>query len=80
MPHLALVSNNANFYQCKFQKHLGIVLDSSLTFEKHYKMKSSKTNRTIGLLRKLQNLLPREALITMYKVFFRPHLDYDDVL
>ena len=53
VPHLALVTNNANFYQCKFQKHLGIILDSNLTFEKQYKMKSSKTNRTIELLRKL---------------------------
>ena len=40
----------------------------------------SKTNRTIGLLRKLQSLLLREALITIYKAFVRPHLDYRDVL
>ena len=40
----------------------------------------SKTNRTIGLLRKLQSLLLREALITIYKAFVRPHLDYGDVL
>ena len=32
------------------------------------------------VLRKLQNLLPREALITIYKAFVRPHLDYGDVL
>ena len=40
----------------------------------------SKTNKTIGLLRKLQGLLPRQALITIYKVFVRPHLDYGGVL
>ena len=27
----------------------------------------------IGLLRKLSNLLPRQALVTIYKVFVRPH-------
>ena len=27
-----------------------------------------------------QNLLPREALITIYKPFVRPYLDYGDVL
>ena len=26
------------------------------------------------------NLLPRQALVTIYKVFIRPHLDYGDVL
>ena len=34
----------------------------------------------IGLICKLQNLLPRTALITLYKAFVRPHLDYDDII
>ena len=75
-----MVFNNAIFSQCKSQKHLGIILDSKLTLEDHYKTVLSKKNITIGLLRKLQNLLPREALITIYKAFVRPHLDYGDVL
>ena len=66
--------------QCKSQKHLGIILDSELTFEDHYKMVLSKTNKTIGLIRKLQNSLPREGITTIYKAFVRPHLDYGDVL
>ena len=78
--HPPLVFNNANISQCKSQKHLGIILDSKLTFEDHYKTVLSETNRTIELLRILQNLLPREALTTIYKVFIRPHLDYGDVL
>ena len=62
--HLPLVFNNANASQRKSQKHLSIILDSKLTFEEHYKTLLGKTNRTIGLLRKLQNSLSREALIT----------------
>ena len=34
----------------------------------------------MGLLRKLRNILPRPALMTIYKAFVRPHLDYDDVI
>ena len=41
---------------------------------------SPKLNETIGLFQKLKNLLPKPALITIYKVFVRPHLDYDDSL
>ena len=55
-------------------------MDSKLTYEDHYETVLSKTNRTIGLLHKLQNFLPREALITIYKAFVSPHLDYGDVL
>ena len=39
-----------------------------------------KISKTIGLLRKLHNFLPRAALITTYKAFIRPHLDYGDIL
>ena len=40
----------------------------------------NKVNKTIGLLRKLQNILPRSALLTIYKSFIRPHLDYGDII
>ena len=52
---------------------------SKLTFEEHYKTVLSKISRTVGLLRRLQNLLPRKALTTIYKNFVRPHLDCSDV-
>ena len=61
--HSPLVFNNANVSSCKSQKHLGILLDSKLTFEEHCKTILSKTNKTRGLLRKLQSLLPRAALV-----------------
>ena len=32
----------------------------------------------IGLLRKLQSILPRTSLLTIYKSFIRPHLDCGD--
>ena len=37
-------------------------------------------NRTIGLLRKFQQVLPRPSLITIYKAFIRPHLDNGDII
>ena len=62
------------------KKHLGIILDPKLTFENYLKMLTTKIRETIELLRKLQNLLPRIALTTIYKAFVRPHLDYGDIL
>ena len=51
-----------------------------MPFDDHIKMVFRKISKTIGLLRKLHNFLPRAALITIYKAFIRPHLDYDDIL
>ena len=28
----------------------------------------------------MQNILPRSALLTIYKSFIRPHLDYGDII
>ena len=78
--HPLLVFNNNNVIQTTFQKHLGIFLDTRLSFEKHPETVLCKINKMIGLIRKLQNLLPRTALITLYKAFVRPHLDYGDII
>ena len=40
----------------------------------------SKTNKTIGLPRKLQNISPRQALITIQKSFVRSYLYYGNVI
>ena len=61
------------------QKHLGIHLDEKLDFNVHIKEKISKANRGIGIIKKLQNKLPRNVLLTIYKSFIRPHLDYGDI-
>ena len=55
-------------------------LGVKLTFEEHIKNVFNKTNKTIGLLRKLCDLLPRQALVNIYKAFVRPYLDYGDVV
>ena len=39
-----------------------------------------KANRGIGIIKKLQSKLPKNALLTIYKSFIRPHLDYGDIV
>ena len=78
--HPPLLFNNNYVSQVNFKTHLGVVLDVKLTFEGHLKNVCNKTNKTIGLLKKLSNLLPGQALVTIYKAFIRSHLDYGDVL
>ena len=37
-------------------------------------------SKTVHLLRKFQDILPRLSLITIYKFFSRPHNDYGDII
>ena len=39
-----------------------------------------KFNKGFGIIKKLQNRLPRQGLLTIYKSFVRPHLYYRDVI
>ena len=63
-----------------FHKHLGLVLDEKLTFGYHLSEKISKANKGIGLIKRLYFHLPRKSLLSIYKSFIRPHLDYGDVI
>ena len=75
-----MVFNNAIVSQSNSQKHSGVTLDLKSTFEERILNALKKINRTIGLLRKLQSVLPRITLVIIYKAFVRPNLDYGDIL
>ena len=59
--HILFCFNNNSVSKVNSQIHLGAILDVKLTFEEHMKNVFKKTNKTIGLLPKLSNLLPRQA-------------------
>ena len=72
--------NNIPVSSTSVHKHLGMLLDGKLSYEHHLKFILSKVNKAIGLLRKFQQILPIQSLITIYKSFIRPHLDYGDIV
>ena len=79
--HPLLTFNNIPVAQTNSQKHLRRQLEKKLNFEEHLKKVESKVLfKTIGIIRKLQIVLPRSALLTIYKSFIRPHLDYGDII
>ena len=78
--HLTLIFNGNPVHQVALQKHLGMFLGCKLNFEGHLKTIVNKINKTIGLLRKFQNFLPQKLLLTTYKSFIQPHLDYGDII
>ena len=61
-------------------KHLGMFLDSKLSFSTHIKEVISKTRKGIGMLKYLSKYLPRHTSNELYKLYVRPHLDYGDVI
>ena len=48
-----------------------MILDNKLNFQQHLMNVLNKVNKTIGLLGKLQNILPRGPVLKTYKSFIR---------
>ena len=78
--HPVLTFDNSPVTKTTHHKHLGLILDEKLNFKEHLKEKMSKAYEGRAVLRKLQNIIPRNSLLTIYKSFIRPHLDYGDII
>ena len=78
--HPTIYLNEAPVAHTICQKNLGMHLDEALDFNHHIDQKIAKANKGIELIRKLALVLPRQSLITIYKSFIRPHLDYGGII
>ena len=78
--HATVYFNNVPVIRDNIQKHLGLFLDSKLSFFDHINEKIKKATKGVNVIRKMNLLLPRSSLLTIYKSFVRPHLDYGDVI
>ena len=80
LTHSPLRPNNKTVTQSVTQEYLVMFMDTNLDFQGQLKNILNKVNKTIGLLRKLHNTLPRLPLLTIYKSFIRPRLDYGAII
>ena len=62
------------------QKHLGLILDSKLSFERHVNEKIIKAKKGIGIIKYLSKFLTFKTLDQIYKALVRSHLDYCDTI
>ena len=80
MNHPEIHFNNIPVMKVDEHKHLGIILDSKLSFSAHIKAAITKTRKGVGLLKYLSKYLPRHTLNELFKLYVRPHLEYGDAI
>ena len=78
--HPQLIFNGTVVAKANEQKHLGLTLDSRLSFVKHINEKMVKAKKNIGVIKHLSKYLPLKTLDQMYKTLVRSHLDYCDII
>ena len=57
-------------------RYLGIILDENLSFCTHISNIGNKISKTIGILCRLKNTVPKFILKTIYNSLINPHLNY----
>ena len=77
--HPQIFFNGIVVAKVKEQKHLGLILESNLSFSKHLSEKIKKAKQNLGIIKHLSKFLPLKTLDQMYKALVRPHLDYCDL-
>ena len=72
--------NNNHVPSANSQKHLGLLSDSKLDFNEHVNNKITKCSKSMGIMKKLPLTLSITSLLTIYKTFVKPILDYTDII
>ena len=78
--HPPIYFNNTQVKRVNDHKHLGLILDSKLSFTKHINEKITTARKGIGVIKHLAPYLPLKSRDQIYKMYVRPHLDYCDII
>ena len=78
--HPPIYFNDIEVKTVNEHKHLGLTLDSKLTFASHIDEKLKKARNGLGIIKSLSRYLSVKTLELIYKMYIRPHLDFCDVI
>ena len=78
--HPPIYFNNTQVKRVNDHKHLGLILDSKLSFTKHINDKIANARKGTGIIKHLASYIPLKSRDQIYKMYVRPHLDYCDII
>ena len=78
--HPPLFFGNSMVKRVNEHKHLGLTLDSKLTFVNHITEKIAIARKGVGVIKYISWYVPVKTLDQIYKMYVRPHLDFCDVI
>ena len=68
--------NGVRIPACQKHKHLGVVINNSLSWSDHIDDVFTKCARHVGILNSLRKKLSKRCLTRIYKGYIRPRLEY----
>ena len=62
------------------EKDLGVLFSTKLKFDEHIQVIANKANKQLGLITKVFSSKDPQVIISLYKTFVRPHLEYNSII
>ena len=78
--HPKIYFNDIEVKTVNDHKHLGLILDSKLSFISHINEKISKAHKGLGSIKSLSRFLSVKTLDLIIKLYIRPRFDFCDVI
>ena len=78
--HDPLIFNNVSLSNVSSNKHLGVYLHNTLSWDDHISYIIKKVSNKIASMKRIQHIVPRKCLEVIYTSMIRPTIDYGDVL
>ena len=75
-PKLVMQQDGVEFEQVSTFKYLGLMLDSSISFESHLGTLTKKVSSRLGVLGRVRKFLPLKQRLVLYNSLILPHFDY----
>ena len=72
--------NNLDISKKGQEKDLGIVFSTKVQFKEHIHLISKKANKQLGIIKKVFTSRNPDTIISLYKSFVRPHLEYNSII
>ena len=69
--------NNCSIPKKEKERDLGILFSTKFKFDEHMLLIAKKANKQLGIITKVFSKRRPETIISLYKTFVRPHLEYN---
>ena len=77
---LSIIMDNVPIQRTASTKFLGVHFDELLSWDAHITYIASKISKSIGIIKKVCNTLPKSSCILLYKALILPYLSYCHVI
>ena len=65
-----------NISRVEYTKFLGVIIDSTLSWQHHIDYISTKISKNIGIIRKARKIFTDDTILSLYYSFIYPYLNY----